>query len=359
MKQKERSIKTAAQLIEQGLATPDQRADLERLMASYAVAITPAVASLVDPQAGTSDPIFAQFVPTMAELNRHPAELDDPIGDEPHSPAPGIVHRYADRCLLKVVSICPVYCRFCFRREMVGPARGNQLAGDELDEAIAYISQHPEIWEVIVTGGDPLILSPRRVADITERLASVPHVRVLRWHTRVPVVDPERIDDAMVSALRVPDKAVYVALHANNPRELTSAARSACARLIDAGIPMVSQTVLLQGVNDDADILEALMRAFVEIRVKPYYLHHPDLAPGTSHFRVPIARGQAIIAELRRRLSGLAMPEYVLDIPGGYGKIPIGPGYLHVSASGEGYEATDRNGVRHSYRDCCAIPSEG
>lgn len=353
------TIKTSAQLIDAGLAPPDQRAGLDRLMESYAVAITPGIAALIDPKAGTADPIAAQFVPSLAELDRHPTENDDPIGDDAHSPAPGIVHRYPDRCLLKLVSICPVYCRFCFRREMVGPGQGSQLTGTELDDAIRYIGQHPEIWEVIITGGDPLILSPRRIRDITGRLAAIPHVRVLRWHTRVPVVDPERIDEAMAGALRLRDKSVYIALHANHARELTAAARNACARLIDAGIPMVSQTVLLKGVNDHAGTLEDLMRAFVETRVKPYYLHHPDLAPGTSHFRVPVARGQEIVAELRRRLSGLAMPEYVLDIPGGHGKVPIGPGHLRTSASGDGYEVTDRKGVTHSYSDCCAIPSEG
>lgn len=359
MSDRKHSIKTTAQLISAGLAAPDQRAGLERLMQNYAVAITPAIAGLIDPEAGAADPIAAQFVPDLAELDRHPAENDDPIGDDAHSAVPGIVHRYPDRCLLKLVSICPVYCRFCFRREMVGPGQGGQLTAAELDAAIRYIGQHPEIWEVIITGGDPLILSPRRIRDITGRLAAIPHVRVLRWHTRVPVVDPERIDDGMAGALRHPDKSVYIALHANHPSELTAAARNACARLIDAGIPMVSQTVLLKGVNDHPDTLETLMRAFVETRVKPYYLHHPDLAPGTSHFRVPIARGQEIIAGLRQRLSGLALPEYVLDIPGGHGKVPIGPEYLRASASGDGYEVTDRKGMTHHYSDCCAIPGEG
>ena len=352
-------IKTADQLVAAGLVAPEERAGLDRLMTTYAVAITPAVAGLIDCSAGATDPIAAQFVPTPAELERHPVENDDPIGDEAHSPAPGIVHRYTDRCLLKLVSICPVYCRFCFRREMVGPNHGAGLTSAEIEAAFAYIAQHSEIWEVIITGGDPLVLSPRRIRDITQRLAAIPHVRVLRWHTRVPVVAPEHIDEAMVSALRLPDKAVYVALHANHPRELTAQARRTCAKLIDGGIPMVSQTVLLRGVNDDAGTLESLMRAFVEIRVKPYYLHHPDLAPGTGHFRVPIARGQAIVAELRRRLSGLAMPEYVLDIPGGHGKVPIGPGYLRSRPNAAGYEVTDRKGLTHTYVDCCATPGEG
>lgn len=359
MNEQKPTIKTLDQLIAAGLASSLESAALDQVMTTYAVAITPAVAGLIDPLAGPADPIAAQFVPNAAELDRLQAEQNDPIGDEAHSPVAGIVHRYADRCLLKLVSVCPVYCRFCFRREMVGPGHGAQLTPAELDAAISYIERHPGIWELILTGGDPLILSPRRIRDVMERLTAIPHVRVLRWHSRVPVVDPDRIDAEMVSALRHPDKPVYIALHANHPRELTAPALSACARLIDAGMPMVSQTVLLKGVNDDTGTLETLMRAFVENRIKPYYLHHPDLAPGTSHFRVPIARGQEIVSELRRRLSGLAMPEYVLDIPGGHGKVPIGPGHLGPGTSGADYEVTDRKGMTHSYNDCCAIPGEG
>lgn len=356
MSDRKHLIKTTADLIAAGLAKPEQQDDLDLLMQRYSVAITPAIAALIEPQAGLADPIAAQFVPTFAELVRDPAEEDDPIGDDVHSPVRGIVHRYPDRCLLKLVSICPVYCRFCFRRETIGPTQGGQLTSAELDLAVRYVEQHPEIWEVIITGGDPLILSARRLGEITRRLAAISHVKVIRWHTRVPVVDPDSVDHEMVSALRSPDKSVYVALHANHPRELTASARLACARLIDAGIAMVSQSVLLKGVNDDVDTLEALMRAFVELRVKPYYLHHPDMAPGTGHFRLSIARGQEIVGELRQRLSGLAMPTYVLDIPGGHGKIPIGPGYLRED--GTGYEATDRKGITHRYRDCCATPEE-
>ena len=181
---------------------------------------------------------------------------------------------------------------------------------------------------MILTGGDPFMLSPRRIAEVTQRLGASPHVKVLRWHTRVPVADPERVTEDLVAALRSTPKTVYVALHANHARELTEAARAACARLVDAGIPMLSQTVLLRGVNDDAETLAALMRAFVEARVKPYYLHHLDAAPGTGHFRTPIAEGQRLMRSLRGRLSGIAQPTYVLDIPGGHGKVPVGPDYF-------------------------------
>ncbi len=338
------TLRTPIGLAEAGLIEREQVPALERVAARYAVAISPAIAALID-RGDPADPIARQFVPDPAELTFLPEERADPIGDHPHSPVEGIVHRYPDRVLLKAVHVCPVYCRFCFRREMVGPAGLGTLSGEALDEAFAYIAAHPEIWEVILTGGDPLVLSPRRLAELMERLGAIDHVKVVRFHTRVPVVEPERVDAAMVEALKASGKAVYVALHANHPRELTPSAREACARLVDAGIPLVSQTVLLKGVNDDPATLEALMRAFVETRVKPYYLHHPDLAPGTGHFRLTLGEGQALVRALRGRVSGLCQPAYVLDIPGGHGKAPVGPCALDLDAG----TVEDRNGVRHLY----------
>src|SRR4029079_18194271 len=220
------------------------------------------------------------------------------------------------------------------------------LSEADLALALDYVRTHPEIWEVILTGGAPLILSPRRIAEVTAALDGIPHVKILRWHTRVPCVAPERVAPPLVEALRSSSKTVYVALHANHPRELTDAARAACQRLIDAGIAMVSQSVLLKGVNDDADTLEALMRGFVEMRVKPYYLHHGDLAPGTAHLRTTIAEGQTLMRALRARLSGLALPTYVRDIPGGHGKSPIGPSYLSGTGAA-GVTVEDFNGRRH------------
>jgi lysine 2,3-aminomutase len=281
----------------------------------------------------------------VRELQHLPEERGDPFDEARLSPVPGVVHRYPDRVLLKLTHACPVYCRFCFRREVVGPGGPPALSDAALAAALDYIAGDPNIWEVILTGGDPLMLSPRRVAEVTQRLSAIDTVRVLRWHTRVPAVDPGRITDGLAAALRSPAKAVYVALHANHARELTPGVRGACGRLIDAGIVMVSQTVLLRGVNDDAATLARLMRAFVECRVKPYYLHHPDLAPGTGRFRLTIAEGQAIVRQLRGRLSGLAQPTYVLDIPGGHGKVPVGPGYLE----GEGRRVADPGGTLHDY----------
>ena len=315
---------------------------LQQVAARYAVAITPAVTDMIDPS-DPHDPIAKQFLPDVRELDQQPEENADPIGDDAHSPVEGVVHRYPDRVLLKLVNACAVYCRFCFRREMVGPGRGG-LSRAALDAALDYIAGTPEIWEVILTGGDPLVLSPRRLKAVMARLAAIDHVKVIRVHTRLPAVAPEKITPALVKALRT-GKATFVVLHANHARELTDYARAACARLIDAGIPMLSQSVLLRGVNDDADTLGQLMRALVECRIKPYYLHHADLAPGTAHFRTTIAEGQALMRTLHGRTSGLCQPSYVLDIPGGHGKSPIGPIYLSADCS----EVEDFHGRRHAY----------
>jgi lysine 2,3-aminomutase len=310
-----------------GLIAADRVAVLAPVAARYAVAVTPAIAALIDP-ADAAGPIARQFLPSAAELVASPGESADPIGDDARSPVPGIVHRYPDRVLLKVTHTCAVYCRFCFRRERVGPGKGGALSPAALDAALAYIAADPAIWEVILTGGDPLMLSPRRLAALMARLADIDHLKIVRFHTRVPIADPARITPALVAAMLSPTQTTWVALHANHPRELTGAVRAACARIVDAGMPMVSQTVLLAGVNDDAAVLAELMRAFVEARIKPYYLHHGDLAPGTGHFRVSLKKGQALMRALRGRVSGLCQPTYVLDLPGGHGKVPVGPGYL-------------------------------
>ncbi len=322
----------ADDLVEAGLVAPERMGEVRRVVEQFAVALTDEVAALIDP-ADPADPIAAQFLPSAAELKTAPEEQADPIGDERWSPVPGIVHRYPDRVLLKPSLLCPVYCRFCFRREQIG-AKGAVLDPAALERAFAYIRERPEIWEVIVTGGDPFLLAPRRIAAIVETLAAIEHVQVIRFHTRVPVVDPRRVGAALIKALAV-EKAVYVVIHANHPRELTEAAKAAIGRLTRAGIPLLSQSVLLRGVNDDAAVLEALFRKLVAMRVKPYYLHHPDLARGTAHFRGGIAEGQAAMRELRRRASGLCQPTYVLDIPGGHGKVPVGPTWLRVGEGGD------------------------
>jgi lysine 2,3-aminomutase len=320
--------------------------DIEQVARRYAVAVSPHLLSLVDP-ADPNDPIARQFLPSLEELVTLPDELADPIGDAAHSPVPGIVHRHPDRVLFKAVANCPVYCRFCFRREMIGPGRENALSPEAFEAALAYIAAQDEIWEVILTGGDPFILSPRRMADITRRLSEIAHVKVIRWHTRVPVVDPERVTDELVAALHAPGATTWVAVHANHAREFAPEARAAIARLVDGGVPLVSQSVLLKGVNDDVEALAALMRTFAENRVKPYYLHHPDLAPGTSHFRVDIDDGLALMAGLRARLSGLAMPAYMLDIPGGFGKVALES--HNVEKTVQGHRIRDTRGQWHGY----------
>ena len=322
-----RTLREPAELVAERLAPAEALPALERVAARYAVAITPALVELID-TSDPDDPIARQFVPTAAELEMQPGENADPIGDHPHSPVAGIVHRYPDRVLFKLVHVCAVYCRFCFRREMVGPGKENALSDGAYRAAIDYISTHSEIWEVILTGGDPLMLSPRRMSEIMADLAGIDHVKIIRLHTRVPVADPARISDEMVAALKITGATTWVALHANHARELTETARGACARLVDAGIPMVSQSVLLRGVNDNITALSDLMRAFVECRIKPYYLHHGDLAPGTAHLRTTIAEGQNLMRQLRGRVSGLCQPDYVIDIPGGAGKSPVGPNYV-------------------------------
>ena len=335
-----RTLRTLDDLGRAGLVAAERVPELQQVAQRYAVAITPAMAELIGEG---DDPIGRQFLPTAAELVQAPEERADPIGDDAHSPAEGIVHRYPDRVLLKANHACAVSCRFCFRREMVGPEGIRPLSARQLDRAMAYVAGRPEIWEVIVTGGDPFVLSPRRLADLMARLARIEHVKVVRFHTRVPAVDPGRITAELTAALKVPGKTTWVALHANHADELTEAAAAACARIIDAGIPMVSQTVLLKGVNDRPATLEALMRRFVELRIKPYYLHHADLAPGTAHFRTTIEEGQALMRSLRRRASGLCQPTYVLDIPGGHGKAPVGPCYQ----AGDG--VLDPQGECHVY----------
>lgn len=342
-----RTLRSGADLAKAGLIDAGRIAGTDKAAAALPIAVTPDMAALID-CGDPEDPIARQFVPDPCETVASPDELADPIGDGAHSPVAGIVHRHGDRVLLKPVMACPVYCRFCFRREAVA-ADDAVLGPNALAAALDYIRAHKEIWEVILTGGDPLILSPRRLGEIVAALDAIPHVAVIRIHSRVPAVDPARITQQMTAALKCAT-AVYVVLHCNHGREITPAAKSAIASLVDAGIPMLSQTVLLRGVNDDADTLGALMRTLVANRIKPYYLHHGDLARGTRHFRTTIATGRALMRRLRRHLSGLCQPDYVLDIPGGFGKVPVGPNYMEERPDG-GWTVTDTARRQHTYRD--------
>lgn len=338
-----KTVRTVHELIASDLVPADEHAALAMVAQKYSVAISPYLLDLI----AKEDGIRKQFIPTTAELNTGAHDMADPIGDKSNSPIRGIIHRYPDRCLLQPVTVCPVYCRFCFRRETVG--KGNPaLNPTELQACYAYIQEHPSIWEVILSGGDPLILKPKQVASIIANLDQIQHVEIIRIHTRIPTVDPERINAEMLSAL-TQRRPVYVVMHINHPAEFTPAAVNAINLLADNGIVLLGQTVLLKGINDNVETLGKLMRSMIKYRIKPYYLHHVDLAVGTSHFRTTIAEGQELVAALRGNYSGLCQPEYVLDIPGGFGKSPIGPAYL--SQHGGKYKIKDYTGQEHVYAD--------
>ncbi len=313
-----RTLRRVEDLIAAGLASADSRPALEQVAARYAIAVPPALQALI---AAPGDPIARQFIPDPAELITAPHETGDPVADEALSPVPGIVHRYPDRALLKPLLACPVYCRFCFRREQVGPD-GGVLGDAALETAYAYLAAQPGIREVILTGGDPLILSPRRLGTILRRLGSIPHIEVLRIHTRVPVADPSLVTAALAEALDI-ETPLFLCLHANHASELTPSVGAAIRLLQRRGIPVLGQTVLLAGVNDSETALGELFRAMLRIRIKPYYLHQLDAAPGTARFHVPPERGREILSRLRGHISGTALPTYIFDRPGGLGKIPL------------------------------------
>ncbi|WP_420024477.1 lysine-2,3-aminomutase-like protein (plasmid) [Cereibacter azotoformans] len=337
----DRALDSLDDLATAGLVDPAEER-LAEVARAFRIRVTSQMA------AAAADPAVArQFVPTVDELEIRPEELADPIGDAARSPVPGLTHRYTDRVILHVTRTCDVYCRFCFRREVVGSE--GLLSDADLTAALDYIEATPAVREVILTGGDPLTLSPRRLRGIIERLGQIAHLDQVRIHSRVPVVAPQRVDEDMIRALLGPVP-VWIVVHVNHAAELRLDARAALGRLADRGVPLLSQSVLLRGVNDSADTLEALFRALLRLRVKPYYLHHCDLARGAGHFRTSIAQGRAIMAELRRRITGIGLPTYVLDIPGGFGKVPVTPD--HVIPDGPGrWQVRDPQGGVHRYED--------
>ena len=315
------TLRSTSDLIEAGLVNETERDALEAVGARYAVAITPTLRALID---APDDPVGRQFVPSAAELLAEPSQDPDPTGDAVFSPVPGIVHRYPDRALLKPLLVCPTYCRFCFRREHVGPD-GGVLGEAALDRALAYLRATPAVREVILTGGDPLMLSPRRLGLILKALDAMPHVELLRIHTRVPVADPCRVTDALTAVLET-QTPLWLAVHANHASEFSAEAAVALRRIRARGVPLLGQSVLLQwGQRQNEAALEGLFRAMLQARMKPYYLHQLDAAPGTAHFHVPIAKGQRLMAALRGRISGLALPTYILDIAGDTGRCRSGP----------------------------------
>lgn len=328
-----RSAVTDLSALERALAlTPGEREGARRaLEGGFPLAITPYYLSLCD-RDDPRCPIRAQCVPRAEEAVEVPGDLRDPLGEEAHEVAPHLIRRYPDRALLLATDRCSVYCRFCTRSRMVGQGGGSRSL-EALAPAFAYLEAHPEVQDVIVSGGDPLVASDERIAAILERLARIESVLTVRVATRAPVTLPMRVDASLCRALRS-HPSVWVMTHFNHPKELTPIAREACARLADAGLPVMNQTVLLRGVNDRAETLEALFRGLVRARVRPYYLLQADPVRGTSHLRTPIATGEAIMAALQGRLSGIALPRLIVDTPGGRGKVPHGPSWVAARRPG-------------------------
>jgi len=300
--------------------------------AGMPISITPYYASLCDP----SDPSCAiriQCVPRADETMLVRGDMRDPLGEEAHEVAPHLVRRYPDRVLLIATDRCGVYCRFCTRSRLVGDGGGARSLA-VLDPAIRWIEAHPEIRDVIISGGDPCVMSTERLARLLRRIGAIAHVDTIRLATRAPVTLPQRITEELCSAIRTSFESTWVMTHFNHPRELTDESRRACARLADAGLPTMNQTVLLRGVNDDPETLETLFRGLVAARVRPYYLLQMDPVRGTGHLRTPLKRGVQLMADLQGRVSGIALPRLVVDTPGGLGKVPIGPNYVVSEADG-------------------------
>jgi lysine 2,3-aminomutase len=312
--------------------TDDERAGVARATAGgFPLSITPYYASLMRPD-DPDCPIRRQVVPRGAEASEVAGDLRDPLGEEANEVAPHLVQRYPDRALLIATDRCSVYCRFCTRSRMVGNGGGTRSLAS-LEPAFAYLAAHPEIQEVIVSGGDPLVMRSERIAALLARLAELSHIGDVRVASRTPVSLPQRITPALCRALRT-HPSVWLMTHFNHPRELSDEARRACAMLVDHGIPVMNHTVLLAGVNDDASVLEALFRGLVRTRVRPYYLLQADPVRGTGHLRTPLDVGLSIMAALQGRLSGIALPKFIVDTPNGRGKVPVGPNYLVKHADG-------------------------
>lgn len=343
-----RAATTAAALAQALDLTPAEALGAERAeRAGLPIRVTPYYLSLCDRE-DPRCPVRLQCVPRVEEGEIVPGDLADPLGEVAHEVAPHLVRRYPDRALLLATDRCAVYCRFCTRSRMVGDG-GGAVPLAALEPAMAWLEANPEVRDVILSGGDPLTLSTERLVRVIARLRAIPSVEVIRLATRVPVTLPSRITAELVRAL-APHHPIWVMTHFNHPKELTPAAARACRRLADAGFPINNQTVLLRGVNDDADTLEALFRGLVRWRVRPYYLLQADPVSGTGHLRTPLATGIAIMERLQGRLSGIALPKLIVDTPGGMGKVPVGPDYVVERAPGRTRLRTHR-GVSVDYLD--------
>lgn len=327
--------------------TAREKDDISRCLQTFRMAITPYYASLIDPE-DPYCPIRRQAVPSARELHRSPADMVDPLHEDVDSPVPGLTHRYPDRVLLIATDQCSMYCRHCTRRRLVG-VTDQPASRKQLEEGLAYIRAHPEVRDVVVSGGDALLVSDDRLEEILATLRGIPHVEIIRLGTRAPVVLPQRVTPALCRMI-ARYHPVWVNTHFNHPAELTPAARQACALLADAGIPLGNQSVLLRDVNDCPEVMKRLVRGLLMFRVRPYYLYQCDLSVGLEHFRVPVRKGIEIVEMLRGHTSGLAVPTYVVDAPGGGGKIPVGPQYL-VSQSSNGVVLRNYQGRMFAYAE--------
>ncbi len=305
--------------------TPEEFAGAKLANHKLALAITPYFFNLIDP-ADEHCPIRRQVIPRVEETRTAPWEMSDPCGEDSHSPVPGLVHRYPDRVLFLVTDRCAAYCRYCTRSRLVSNAAGYDFH-PEFDRQIAYIEQHPEIRDVLLSGGDPLLLSDDKLENLLRRLRAIPHVEFLRIGSRIPTFLPQRITPELCAMLKK-FHPLFMSIHSNHPRELTTEVRDATGRLADAGIPLGNQSVLLNGVNDDAMVMKALVQKLLMCRVKPYYLYQCDLISGSAHLRASVSKGLEIMEQLRGHTTGYAVPQYVIDAPGGGGKVPINPEYV-------------------------------
>jgi len=305
--------------------TEEERQNLQRCLSKFTMEITPYYAALMDRE-DPNCPVRMQSVPRLAELHDDPSDLADPLHEDVDSPVPGLTHRYPDRVLLLVTNICSMNCRHCTRRRLVGDTDVH-MPEENVQKAIDYIAAHPEVRDVLISGGDPFVLPDDHLESILKRLRAIPHVEIIRFGTRTPVVMPQRITPELCGMLQKYHP-VYVNTHFNHPKEITAEAREACARLANAGIQLGNQSVLLRGINDDPVVMKKLVHKLLTVRVKPYYIYQCDLSLGISHFRTSVAKGIEIIESLRGHTTGMAVPTFVVDAPGGGGKIPVMPNYL-------------------------------
>jgi lysine 2,3-aminomutase len=321
------ALRGETELSTQVALTEAERAGLR--LGGLRTGVTPYYAALMDPE-DPACPVRRQAIPLEAEGRRSPGDRLDPTGEEGHRPVRAVVHKYPDRALLLVTDACPVYCRHCTRRRITGGGAG-AFDRAAVEEGIAWVAAHPEVTDVILSGGDPLVLADDRIGEILGRLRAIPHVRILRLATRAPAVLPMRVDEALAALLRR-HAPVFVVTHFNHPKELTEEARRACERLVDHGVPVENQSVLLRGLNSSSRALGLLFSTLLGWRVRPYYLHQGDLADGTGHLRTPLAAGVEILGALRGRISGLALPHLAVDLPDGGGKITLAPDYAGTGA---------------------------